>query len=129
MKTVLIYSAADAEAPASPGSQHHWYTLVQDPAAAEADHNPWDGRAAILKKPYELQDDCRVSIRPARCFDPISRQEQHKNLYLIEIANQGGSSAFCSRRLYRWPEALGFIAQFEGLSFPAAARVWRAKKP
>ncbi|WP_156183723.1 hypothetical protein [Chromobacterium sp. LK1] len=60
MKTVLIYSAADAGAPASPGSQHHCYTLVQDPAVAEA---------------------------------------------------------------------LGFIAQFEGWSFPAAARVWRAKKP
>ena len=68
-----------------------------------------------------------MSIRPARCLDPISRQEQHKNLYLIEIANQDGSSALCSRRLYHWPEALGFIAQFEGLSFPAAARVWRAK--
>ncbi|QOD83440.1 hypothetical protein [Chromobacterium haemolyticum] len=126
----IIYSAADREeAPVKP-DENQWFTLIknEDQLATDADNNPWNNRPAIIKKRYELLDDCVASIRPARSLDSIDQKEHQKGLYFIEISSNTQNKSYSSRKLYQWKNAIEIIDKFEGLSFQTAERVWKVKK-
>lgn len=130
MKNYIIYSVSDRDSPCAISNENQWFTLARDEMQASigADKNPWNNSLAIIKKKYELLDDCAVSIRPAHSIDPIDKKEHQKGLYFVEIESSSQGKTLSSRKLYNWEDAIRIIAKFEGLSFQAAERVWKVKK-
>jgi len=131
MKKRVIRSSSNLEKAVEDKVVPYWYTaLVYENQACEfSENNPWNQDAAEFKKTVYLSDDCVITIRPARyALTDGGNGDYEKDRYFLEISNQNSSFVYTSARVYEWKAVNKVALFFKGLSFYAAARVWKAKK-
>jgi hypothetical protein len=132
MKKTAICWSSNLENAWDIGAKPYWYTVChpQNPLSEVPHKNPWNQDEAEFESTIYLADDCVITIRPARHSHSTEGSADHeKDHYFLEISNQDASVILSSVQTYRWEEVNQLAFFFRGISFTAATRVWKAKKP
>ena len=132
MKKIAIRCRSNRENAVDIGAKPYWYFVChsQNQLPGHSHKNPWNQDEAEFESTVYLADDCVITIRPARySYKPDDSADHEKDHYFLEISNQDASVILSSVQTYRWEEVNQLAFYFRGISFTAATRVWKSKKP
>jgi len=132
MKKTAIRCRSNRENAVDIGAKPYWYFVChsQNQLPGHSHKNPWNQDEAEFESTVYFADDCVITIRPARySYKPDDSADHEKDHYFLEISNQDASVILSSVQTYRWEEVNQLAFYFRGISFTAATRVWKSKKP
>ncbi|WP_341961240.1 hypothetical protein [Pseudomonas sp. RC10] len=132
MKKNAIRWSSNLENALDVGVKPYWYTVchAQNELPEHPEKNPWNQDEAEFETTVYLADDCVITMRPARySLNTDGGGDYEKDHYFLEVSNQDASVILSSAQTYRWEEVNQLALFFRGISFTAATRVWKVKKP